>query len=90
MKLNYRKSSSTIRPELLDTTSSRTTVYIRRNIEEEVRTDPMSETTCTYYNYEEATMTKNEYKDYQIQQQRADIDYISIMTGVDLEVETDE
>lgn len=46
----------------------------------------------TYYEYDEAKLTKEQYKQYiaelsvaDIQQQRADIDYIALMMGVDLE-----
>ena len=49
MKLNYRKSESTVYPVLVDTESSKTTVFLRRKVEEKTRTDPMSEATYTYY-----------------------------------------
>lgn len=92
MKLNYVKSSSSVKPDLIDTTSSKTTVYIRQNIVENQRTDEMSGETSTFYEYQEAKLTKEEYQEYlkeleiiDIQQQRADIDYIALMCGVDLE-----
>ena len=92
MKLNYVKSSSSVKPDLIDTTSSKTTVYIRQNIVENQRTDDMSGETSTFYEYQEAKLTKEEYQEYlkeleiiDIQQQRADIDYIALMCGVDLE-----
>ena len=65
MKLNYIKSQSSVKPDLLDNTST------------------------TFYEYEEAKLTKAEYQEYlkelsiiDIQQQRADIDYIMLMTGI--------
>ena len=92
MKLNYVKSQSSIKPELIDTTSSKTTVYIRQNIVEVEKTNESDNTSTTFYEYEEAKLTKQEYQEYlkelsiiDIQQQRADIDYIALMTGVDLE-----
>ena len=92
MKLNYVKSSSSVKPDLIDTTSSKTTVYLRKNIVENRRTDEMSGETSTFYEYQEAKLTKEEYREYlkeleiiDIQQQRADIDYIALMCGVDLE-----
>ena len=92
MKLNYVKSSSSVKPDLIDTTSSKTTVYIRQNIVANQRTDEMSGETSTFYEYQEAKLTKEEYREYlkeleiiDIQQQRADIDYIALMCGVDLE-----
>ena len=92
MKLNYVKSQSSVKPDLIDTTSSKTTVYVRQNIVENQRTDEMSGETSTFYEYQEAKLTKEEYQEYlkeleiiDIQQQRADIDYIALMCGVDLE-----
>ena len=93
MKLNYVKSSSSVKPDLIDTTSSKTTVYIRQNIVENVKTDEMSGKETVFYEYEEAKLTKAEYKEYlkeleiiDVQKQRADIDYIALMSGIDLEV----
>ena len=92
MKLNYVKSQSSVKPELVDTTSSKTTVYIRQNIVENKKTDEMSGKETVFYEYEEAKLTKAEYKEYlkeleiiDIQKQRADIDYIALMSGIDLE-----
>lgn len=89
MKLNYIKSQSSVKPDLVDTTSSKTTVYIRQNIVENKKTDEMSGKETVFYEYEEAKLTKAEYKEYlkeleiiDIQQQRADIDYIMLMTGI--------
>ena len=93
MKMNYVKSESTIKPESIDTTSSKTTVYIRQNIVENIKTDEMTGEETVFYEYEEAKLTKEEYKEYlkeleimDIQKQRADIDYIALMSGIDLEV----
>ena len=93
MKLNYVKSQSSVKPDLIDTTSSKTTVYIRQNIVENIKTDEMSGKETVFYEYEEAKLTKAEYKEYlkeleiiDIQKQRADIDYIALMSGIDLEV----
>lgn len=93
MKLNYIKSQSSVKPDLVDTTSSKTTVYIRQNIVENIKTDEKSEEETVFYEYEEAKLTKQEYQEYlkeleiiDIQKQRADIDYIALMSGIDLEV----
>ena len=93
MKLNYIKSQSSVKPDLVDTTSSKTTVYIRQNIVENIKTDEMPGEETVFYEYEEAKLTKEEYKEYlkeleiiDIQKQRADIDYIALMSGIDLEV----
>ena len=89
MKLYYIKSQSSVKPDLVDTTSSKTTVYLRQNIVKKTKLDEISEESTTYYEYEEAKLTKEEYQEYlkeleiiDIQQQRADIDYIMLMTGI--------
>ena len=89
MKLNYIKSQSSVKPDLVDTTSYKTTVYLRQNIVENIKTDEMSGEETVFYEYEEAKLTKQEYQEYlkeleiiDIQQQRADIDYIMLMTGI--------
>ena len=89
MRLNFIKSQSSVKPDLVDTTSSKTTVYVRQNIVENQRTDEMSGETSTFYEYQEAKLTKAEYQEYlkeleiiDIQKQRADIDYIMLMTGI--------
>ena len=93
MKLNYVKSQSSVKPDLIDTSSSKTTVYLRQNIVEIKRKDEMYNEEITFYEYEEAKLTKEEYQEYlkeleiiDIQKQRADIDYIALMSGIDLEV----
>ena len=92
MKLNYVKSQSSVKPDLVDTTSSKVVVYLRQNIIEKIKTDEKSEEETVFYEYEEAKLTKQEYQEYlkeleiiDIQKQRADIDYIALMSGIDLE-----
>ena len=89
MKLNYIKSQSSVKPDLVDTTSSKVVVYLRQNIVENIKTDEMSREESVFYEYEEDKLTKAEYQEYlkeleiiDIQQQRADIDYIMLMTGI--------
>ena len=89
MKLNFIKSQSSVKPDLVDTTSSKVVVYLRQNIVENIKTDEMSGKEIVFYEYEEAKLTKEEYQEYlkeleiiDIQQQRADIDYIMLMTGI--------
>ena len=93
MKLNYIKSQSSVKPDLVDTTSSKVVVYLRQNIVENIKTDEMSGEETVFYEYEEAKLTKVEYQEYlkqleiiDIHTQRADIDYIALMSGIELEV----
>lgn len=58
MKLRFNKSQSSVRPEPIDTTSSKKVVYIRQNIAEIQKND------TTFYEYDEAKLTKDEYKKY--------------------------
>ncbi len=92
MILDYKKSQSSIRPDPLDTTSSKTNVYIRNNIVEKTEIDEINGEQRIFYEYDEAKLTKAQYEEYlkeleiaDIQQQRADIDYIAMMCNVDLE-----
>ena len=69
MKLNFIKSQSSVKPDLVDTTSSKTTVYIRQNIiEKEKAVENTSEDNDTastvFYEYDEAKLTKEEYQEY--------------------------
>ena len=93
MKLNFIKSQSSVKPDLVDSTSSKVVVYVRQNIVENVKTDEMSGEETVFYEYDEAKLTKAEYQEYlkeleiiDIHKQRADIDYIALMSGIDLEV----
>ena len=58
MKLEFNKSQSSVKPELIDTTSSKKAVYIRQNIVEIQKDD------TTFYEYDEAKLTKSEYQEY--------------------------
>ena len=58
MKLEFYKSSSSVKPELIDATSSKKVVYIRQNIIETQIDD------TTFYEYDEAKLTKAEYQEY--------------------------
>ena len=58
MKLKFYKSSSSVKPELIDTTSSKKVVYIRQNIIEMQKDD------AVFYEYDEAKLTKTEYQEY--------------------------
>lgn len=58
MNLYFKKSQSTVKPELIDTMSSKKVVYIRQNIVETVIDD------TTFYEYDEAKLSKAEYTEY--------------------------
>ena len=58
MNLYFKKSQSSVKPELIDTASSKKVVYIRQNIVEMQKDD------STFYEYDEAKLTKSEYQEY--------------------------
>ena len=82
--LSYKKAQSAEQPNELDTISSQTTVYLRKNIVEKTTTDENGDKS-TYYEYDECKLTKTEYQAYLLEKQRADIDYIALMSDIDLE-----
>lgn len=93
MLLNYNKSESSVRPQTVDDTSSKSVVYIRKDVVERASTDESTGETTTYYEYQEAKLTREEYEQYlrenglsEIQKIKADLDYLAICAGVDMEV----
>lgn len=61
MNLKYRYSESTVRPETVEV--GKTTVFLRTNIKKEVRTDD-SENSITFWTYQEAKLTPEEFTAY--------------------------
>jgi len=85
MNIKWFKTESTIRPKEIDTLSSPTTVYLRKNIQEIERED-FNEQKTIIYKYDEAALTFTEYQTYLIEKQKSEIDYIAMMSDIDLEV----
>ena len=83
--LNYYPSESDIMPEELDTSSSPTTVYLRKNVSAEERKDPETGETRTVFVYDEAKMPRLEYVDYLSGKTQADVEYLYMMGGFDYE-----
>lgn len=77
------KSESPTFPVEIDLESSRTTVFVRTNIQAQQRQD-MDGSTRTVYTYDESQYTREEYAELQTAKTRADVDYLAIMTGVEL------
>lgn len=75
-----QKSESTVYP--LPIFKDTNCVYARSNVVE-VERDSMGET-VTIYQYDETVYSYTEYLDMLAEQNRADIDYVAIMTEVDL------
>ena len=64
MKINYQYSESAIRPLEVDAVSSPDGVFLRKNIEEVTRQQEGTEEAQTYYKYQEAFLTNEEYAIY--------------------------
>ena len=78
----WYKSESASRPAKLETIGKFT--YVRKNIVEEQR--EREDETMTMYVYDERIFTNEEYSAYaEMQQNKADIDYIAMMCDVELE-----
>ena len=58
MNLYFKKSQSSVKPTLIDTTSSKKVVYIRQNIVE------VQKDNIVFYEYDEAKLAKSEYQEY--------------------------
>lgn len=61
MKLNFRHSESTVKPESVEISS--TTVFLRKDIAKEKRTDELGKSTI-FWTYQEAKMTPDEFVAY--------------------------
>ena len=64
------------------------TVYIHTDIVK-IETDSMGKSVDNLYQYNEIQCTKDEYIEIQgktLEKQKADIDFIAVITGVDLDV----
>ena len=82
----WYRSESTVMPEETDLTSSKVYNYVRRNIEEEEREDEEGNT-ITMYVFEEMKVLKESWGMYlETIQNTANIDYIAMETGIELEV----
>ncbi len=64
MSLNYKKARSSIKPEEVDDHSSAHVVYLHKNIEEKTEPTGNGDEVATYYEYDEAKLTRGEYAAY--------------------------
>ena len=64
MTITWKKVSSNESPAEVDETSSATSVYLRKNIEEKHITDEQGNESIMF-EYDEAVLTKDEYARYQ-------------------------
>lgn len=84
MQLNWKYTESVGRPAEVDDTSSPTSVFLAKNIVEKQR-ESMDGETETYFEYQCAVLSNAEYTAYLEEQNRSNIDYIAMMSDIDLE-----
>lgn len=83
--MNWYKSESATMPVEIDTESSKVYNYVRQNIEEVERENADGET-VTMYEYDECRIPKESWGLFlETEQNTANIDYIAMETGVELE-----
>lgn len=80
----HHEGSQAERPAEVDATSSKTIVYLRKNIEQVTHEDPQTGEPVTLWEYDEAELTREEYRAYtvdnRLDDQQAQIDYTAMMT----------
>ena len=86
MIITWKYVESTDRPLDVDEVSSSTSVYLAKNIVEKQREDKDGET-VTYYEYQSAVLSKAEYNMYLTEKLQSDVDFLAMMTDVDMEDE---
>lgn len=80
----WHRAEKGVRPPFEDKASSKVYVRVAKNIEEVHYTDEEGNEQ-TKFVYDEAFVKKEDYDSFkQLEQQKADIEFLSMMTGVDL------
>ena len=83
--MKWYKAFSRELPKELDKTSSKVYNYVRQKIEEKTITDDTSGEEIQIYEYDEAKISKKDWDLYEsVSDNAANIDYIAMMTGIDL------
>ena len=80
----HHEGTQTTRPLAIDTESSAKVVYLRKNIEQITKEDESGEE-YTVWSYDEAKLTHEDYALYLGEDNSAKIEYVAMMTDVDLE-----
>ena len=86
----WYEGTSSVYPSLVDTTSSKKWVYVRRNIEEHEREDDEG-IKEKFYKWEEMKIPKENYPIYELEAQNAaNLDYLAMMSDIELDSDEDE
>ena len=82
----YSENGDATRPDLVDDTSSRAYVYVRRNLTFVAESGEGEELRPAHWTYEEMKVPREVWPVYeQTMQNTANIDYLAMMTGIDIE-----
>ena len=82
----WYNAEGTACPDNIDTTSSKKWNYVRKDINTEERTDEMTGETYTVYVWLEMKIAKENWELYKATEKNtADIDYICMMTDIEIE-----
>ena len=80
------ENSDSVKPIDVDKTSSSKVVYVRKDFEELPTLDMDGEQVGTHWRYMENAIPKESWDAYELQMKNmADIEYLSMMTDVDME-----
>jgi hypothetical protein len=85
MGIEWYQSESMIRPDPVCLDWSPNNVYLHRNVHEEERKN-LNGSTYTMWVYEEAKLSRADYAIYASEQVQANVDYIAVMSDIDLDV----
>lgn len=86
----WYSGESSIYPALVDTTSSKKWVYVRRDIEKHERENEQG-IKEKFYKWEEMKIPKENYPIYELAvQNAANLDYFAMMSDIDLDSSEDE
>ena len=79
---NHVQGSQADRPKEVDTESSKTTVYLRKNIERVTIEDKQTGDTVEMWEYDEATLSHDDYMVYLNEDTSAKVDYLIMMSDL--------
>ena len=90
--MNWYYAEGRDRPLVTDEISSKKWVYVRRNIEEFEREDEIDPTIKEkFYKWEEMKIPKENYPIYELEvQNAANLDYLAMMSDIDIDNDEDE
>lgn len=83
----HHEGSQVTKPAAIDTTSSKTAVFLRKNIEQITRQDEQSGEEVTLWSYDEAKLTNAEYTAYLAEDTAAKVEYIAMMSDIEFDEE---